>query len=973
MRAPPPVFVGRVDELRRVADALHQAPGGMSGMVVVVGDAGVGKTRLVTEATALRPPGMALLSGGCQSLGDAALPYGPFVEALRVVGPAAVDGLCGAALLGRLLPGLLTNAQPGPVEGFTRTQLFEVLLTLLHRIAEPGGLLLVVEDLHWADAASLALLGFLARNLDGAGVLLVCTARRDALHREHPLRALLSELERRESVQRLDLGPLTPAEIAAVLGADREYDLPASTLAAVTELAEGNPFFAQQLLAARARGDRLPALLSDSLLARTWDLSDDARLVLRTAAVIGRRVGHALLAQASGLGRQELVQSLRETVEQQLIDAVPGSEDYEFRHALLREAVLDELLPGERTGLHEAVAQALSAAPAAPAAVFDIAHHWRAAHRIPESLAASVRAGLAAAAVFAYSEAKRHLELALELWPQVPGAAELAGLPHTRLLAHAAEAARWHGDPARAAALVRTALAQGGSGPEAAELLERLGRYLWETGDSAAASEAYDEARRRLEAGPATALLARVLAAQGAALMLAGSYHASQELCLQAIEVARSIDARAELAHALNTYGVDCAMLGDGERGIDALQESKQLVEELQDLEGISRADNNLSFVLANLGRVRDALAVELDGLATCRRYGLERTMGAVLVCNAGASLHLLGQWDDAERVIREALDAELPEGFAAFAHQTLANLAIARGQPGAQELLNTVWRLAERLREPQLAGPLKASAAEAALWAGNVDAAARHVEQGLAAVADTEHAVPTARLCAIGLRVAADRAEELASLPAQGDLAAVRATAERLLALAGRLAARPRPLPEVTLSLLLCEAEAARLDDRCEPVRWERVRDCCAELEWPYPRAYAEFRLAETLLAAGRRPAAAGALSSAVRTARKLGAAPLLAGAEGLARRARLDLDPDEPPTPDEPSAAAGVGLTRREVEVLGHLVAGATNRQIARALFISEKTASVHVSNIISKLQVGNRGQAAAAAHRLRLLPAQ
>ena len=477
-------MVGRAGELARLLAHLDRAAEGGASGVLLAGDAGVGKTRLLDELAAQAAVrGVRVLTGHCVDLGDVGLPYLPFVDLLRPVAAdptlapvSAADPALAGLLAGR--PGALppvpalgegrdlgrplpNRAAPAPVED-GRLQLFESVAGLLCELAATGPLLLVLEDLHWADRSSRDLLRYLLARLVDEPVAVVASYRSDDLHRRHPLRPLLAELVRLPSVERVELSPLDDAEVSALVRrlagevADRTVD-------DVVARAEGNAFYAEELLAAGLQGEALPLGLTDVLLARVEQRSPAVQQVLRIAAVAGRRVRHELVAAVGGLPPAELDQALAEAVHHHLL-VVSDDGRYRFRHALLREAVLADLLPGERVRLHAAVADYLRTAPGAGTAA-ERAHHARESNDLPGAFEASLEAAVEACRVGAPAEQLQHLEAALALWTAVPRAEERAGRDQTALLLETASAARAVGELQRAVALLRSALA--GLGPDA--------------------------------------------------------------------------------------------------------------------------------------------------------------------------------------------------------------------------------------------------------------------------------------------------------------------------------------------------------------------------------------------------------------------------------------------------------------------------------------------------------------------------
>jgi predicted ATPase len=458
---PSSAFVGRAVELGRLDAVLERAGQGRPQVVLVAGDAGVGKTRLLLAlADRARRLGMRVLMGACVELGDIGLPYLPVVDALRELAddPEEAGLLTGAALtapvLGRLLPGI----EPAGLAGgdLDQLQVLDAVRAVLVGLAERSPVVLVLEDLHWADRATRDLVAFLARTLRSGRVTVAVSYRPDELHRRHPLRPLLAELVRLPAVERLELAPFTRVELAEHLEAIAAAPLSPDRLEDILARSEGNPFYAEQLLAAGAADARveLPATLAEVLLARVEGLSEPAQRVLRVAAVVGRRVPHRLLAGVAGQPEAELEEGLQEAVGARVLTADAATGSYAFRHALLQEAVYGDLLPGEQVRLHAACARLLAAEPGGAAA--ELAHHCLASHDLAGALAASVRAAEEAEAVLAPAEALRHLANALRLWERVPEPAAAAAIDRVELTLRAAAAASAAGEPSGRRAWPRT-------------------------------------------------------------------------------------------------------------------------------------------------------------------------------------------------------------------------------------------------------------------------------------------------------------------------------------------------------------------------------------------------------------------------------------------------------------------------------------------------------------------------------------
>jgi DNA-binding CsgD family transcriptional regulator/tetratricopeptide (TPR) repeat protein len=989
-RVASPTFVGRLGELELLEAARGRAADGEPAVVLVGGEAGVGKTRLVTELAArCATDGTRVLQGGCVPVGDGALPYAPIVEALRSlladVGAGAVRELVGPSWpeLAHLLPALGEPEAGGPPSQATQARLFELLLSLLGRLSEQTPLVLVVEDLHWADRSTRDLLAFLVRNLRRERLLLVVIYRNDEPGQQR-LGPYLAELDRGGQIVRIELARLdqaeTVAQLVGILGAVPAADL----VDGVFARSEGNPFFTEELLeVVRSGSGELPATLRDLLRGRVQTLPDPARQVLAVIAVAGRRISHRLLASVAGLDDRELVEALRVAVANHLLVTAPGEDGYEFRHALLREVVGADLLPGERTRLHASCAQALTDQPklddAAPAVLAgELAVHWDAADELARALPARVQAGLTAGRARAFAEAHRHYERALELWELVPESAWPMGLDQVDLLARTAEAAAFTGAVERAIRLVGDALDRVDPAVEpvrAAVLLARLGDHRWVAGDEAGALAAFEQAERLLAGKPPSAERARVLAAHAYALLLSLRSEEARLRCEEAITVARAVGARAEEARGLRVLAGCLGSLGDEERAIALGLEARNIAEEVGDAETVMSTYVIVDSSLGLLGRERDALDDAQQGYQRARDLGLEHAMGSYVAVNVVNSLLDLGRWVECERLARELLAGDTWDAFGR--HRALGLLLARRGEfAEAREHLH----LAQRLSPSFFGGSTWWGPVELALWEGRDDEAGAAVAEGLRWCAERDPdgtlLQRTSRWYALALRLEADRVERAAARRAPEEVAAARRRAAPVLTTLDRLAAAPTPQarsPWIIGQLLLSRAEQSRLEGRSDPERWQAATAAWERLEHPFEAAYARYRQAEALLAGGAfHKQAETVLRAAHQTAVTLGAKPLRREIGLLAQRGRLHLQEPvdaatEPKAP--PSPAASLGLTRRETEVLVLVAAGRTNRQIGQALFITPKTASVHVSRILAKLGVAGRGEAAAIAHRLGL----
>ena len=992
-------FVGRAAELGRLHAAFDSARAGDPVTLCVGGEAGVGKTRLITRfADQVREAGGHVLLGGCIDLGEGSLPYGPVIQALRGLGrdldSAAVADVVGSGqpLLARMLPELSPIDQTDElapvsrgVDSTSQARLFEAFLSLLERLAERSPAALVIEDLHWADRSTLDLLTFLVRNLRTAP-LLVLTYRTDDLHRRHPLRPFLAELDRSGRVEWLDVDRFDRRGIADLLqgrlGSNPAHDL----VERIYRRSGGNAFFAEELLAAvrEENGNpQLPPRLENVLLSRIQILSDDAQATLRIAAAASGPVEHQLLAAISDLPEPDLLTALREAVTHQVLVPDPATETYSFRHALTQEALYGDLLPGERAQLHAAFARVLTERPDLgdsnhSATSARLAYHWLLAHQPARALPAALEAGLQSEVAYGFADAQRHFETALELWDQVADAEKQLDLDHAAVLQHAAEAAYLAGDPNRAIAMTREALAavdEAGDPVRGGLLHAQLGGYLNATGGQGAITE-YETAVRLVPAEPPGAERAQVLAALGEALMGQGRHRESAELCQEAIKIAREGGVLAQEGDARRALGVDLAFLGDLEAGVAELLNAHRIAEAVGRVDEVARCTATLSGLLESFGELAAAATAALEGAELAARHGLGRWHSPFLTATAGRVLFALGRWDEADALLRQAADRVAPELVAARVSigSAQSELDIARGRASgaAEHLAEARNAYAQTVKQPWFAGPLYVATAKLALLEGRLTDADAAVAEGLrVAGSDLGFAAP---LYVLGVRATADRAEVARARRNEDQVVAACQLGNALgLELAKRMSATEGdgavPTPRTGAHAATGGAELARLRGRSEPDLWTVAAEAWVGLAEPYPTAYLRYREAEALLLAGfSRERVAVSLRAAYATARNLGALPLCTEIEGLARRGRLSLETDTPTKIiSEPSPLARLGLTAREQEVLELLATGRTNRQIAETLFISPKTATLHVTNILSKLGVTNRVEAATIAHRL------
>ncbi|MFF9034831.1 AAA family ATPase [Streptomyces sp. NPDC014892] len=963
-------FVGRDTEMARLRDVLDRAGAGEPRAVLVAGDAGVGKSRTLAEAAAYAARnGTVVLTGHCVDLGDVGLPYLPFTE---ILGALAADE--------RFAP--LLEAHPatarllgGGADGGDRLQLFEGVAALLTDLAGTTPVLLVLEDLHWADQSSRDLLRFLLsrpvlqRPTPGAPahrLAVFASYRADDLHRRHPLRPLLAELVRLPAVERLELRPMPDTEVARLVRSLRAEPLPEATVGRIVERAEGNAFYAEELLAATAEepGAVLPSGLADVLLIRIEQLPGAAQQVLRTAAVAGRRVEHELLRDAVQLSDDELESALREAVGRQLLLPGEGS-TYEFRHALTREAVYADLLPGERVRLHGVFAKLLARRGRAGESA-ERAHHSRESHDLADALTASVEAADHAHGIGAPAEELRQLEGALDLWSSVDAGARPRDLDPVTLTLRASAAAARAGENHRAVSLSRSALA--GAGPDADSELAARVRYtlagdLMRVDHLQAAFRYSSEALAMIPAEPPSRTWVWAAATHVMAARYVGEDEEAGRVAREALAVAERLglaDAQADLV--ISVVGLDPRSNRRTPRGRARLRDARELARGAGNVPVEMRALFNLAVGCFESGDLDDCLAWLSEGLDRAGRTGLLSSPYPVEMRYLHSlCLYTLGRWDEC---LRSAADADRLPADAGYAVGPALYVALARGDE--QGAVDRARALLEGQYDFMAALVAGITLVEAAVLRHDPQAAVAQFRASVATLTEQVGARPdaTVRLAALTLGAIADAVAERRSA---GDEEAVRrwtATAEELVRAARDTAAvgedGSEQGPEGLAWLARAEAEWTRVRTGPEVDVWRGAVDAFAFGD-PYESARCRLRLAEALLAAGAREEAEAEARAVGETADRLGAVPLRAALDALARRGRLG---------EAPGGGEVPALTARESDVLRLLALGRTNRQIGEELFITGKTASVHVSNILAKLGATSRTEAVAVAYRQGLI---
>jgi ATP/maltotriose-dependent transcriptional regulator MalT len=995
-------FVGRATELAELEHALLEATEQRPFVALLGGESGVGKTRLVREFEDRLSDrdDVLVLRGEAVEEADGELPYAPLIGALRPLvrsRDAALQrlGRGSRAQLAALLPGL--DEEPAIADRndpSVQLRLFEAVLELIDCLSEERVVVLTLEDMHWADRSTRMFLDFLARSLRRERVMLLLSYRTDELHRRHPLRSLLAELERLDQVRRIELEPFDRGEMGEVLADILGEEPSAQLVERLYARSEGNPLYTEELLAAGLDGrGAAPQSLRDAFMLRIERLSDNAQAAARAISA-GRALDEEMIAEVTGIEPDPLNVALREAVAEQVLVA---SDDGRlgFRHALLREAMYDDLLPGERSELHLALAVAYEAR----AALEDdqglelssaIAHHYATAGDQPAALRATVQAALAARDLHAYGDAADLAERALDLWPRVPDANELIPLDHVELLTLAAAAQRVAGDRARAETLLRRALREldelGGPGSDPrrySALLDDLSRIQWTLNRGL---EALDTAQRALELLPdeePTHERASLLAWLARTRFLRGRYRESLTEGETALVTALAAGDRRAETEVLNTLAMSQILLGSVEDGIARMRRAIQIAHEDDDVDGLDTAYSNLADTLNLAGRTDEALKTAQAGVAATARPGA-RPRDWILLTLADLSFET-GDWEAA----RSYLDSvPTHPGGRQSIHRRLCEAEICLGFGDTQraaESLEDVEPLVARSSEPQYIGAFGTLLAESRRRGRDLAGARAAVANALDRIElCTDDVMRIARVTGAGMRVEADIAQRARDLRERADerdaLARARIHMQRLRA----AAAEGGPVERAWSAM--GAADLARARGRSDPKLWMKAAREWEAISRPFQRAVALWRATEAHIEAGDRTAAAQTAQRALEDSRRLGARWLTEELTALAQRARLDLADaggmgavsnggrsggagDGATGADSGAGEDPFGLTARERQVLALVAEGATNRQIGAALYMAEKTASVHVSRILSKLGVQSRTQAAAVAHRLHL----
>jgi DNA-binding NarL/FixJ family response regulator len=943
-------MIGRERELDELHARLATAATGTAGLVLLAGDAGVGKTRLVEAA--LEGCALAPLRGAATARGST--PYGPIVAALRDHlhrgGELAGMGPLGVHL-GAVLPELGT-----PSVACDRPTLFEAIARAFELVAEAQPTVVFLDDIHWADAATLELLPSLALRIEELPLVVLAAYRSDELPRGHPLRELRVELRRSGRLVELEVAPLGPAESAALVEHVLGRQPGPALRSAIHDRTQGIPFFVEELAAGLSASGRLvisddrielapsatvpvPQTIRDAARLRLVGLSSDARTTLEAAAAIGSDVPLVLLSALDcDAGTEELLEHGL------LLDDELGVA--RFRHDLAREAVYADTPWPRRRALHSRLAEVLATQHAEPRLIAD---HWLAARRPERARPLLLEAARRQCLVHAYRDAADAARAALELWPDgedEPGrvavldelgrCAQLCGelAEATRAWQECAAAIDPDADPNLAAAVAR----------ELATVYELQGA-------PARATSARRQAADLFALGGAVAEVA------SERLALAGSLFASDPDAAIA-EVGRAITAardagRTDLeVRALSFRGFCLGLTGMRDEGMASARRALRLAGP-DDVDALVDAYWTIGTIANFWGEYAGAEGAFDSAAELCRRHGRRPEEDTCVTC-LGLVLFNRGAWERAEQLARTVAGlSDAPDHAVGHAVWVLGIIATTRG---ATKRGRTQLRRALRFGVELPMPVLEVQGRLGLALADELDGTASPLWAEL--IGD-----PPPRLTltyASGLRWAASFGAR------RGDRALVRASTDGLAAWADRY-----PSADALAGLAHALGEIMLLDGQAEGAAEQFLRavELLLDADATFELAHSRIRAGVALARIGDRDAAVRHLVEAHRVLRALRARP-------FAHQAAAALEALDEPVARHLGrrAAHGLthgGLTSRQVEVLRLVALGRTNREIAAELFLSTRTIDMHVRNILTTLACRSRAEATARAHEFGLLP--
>lgn len=947
-------MIGRVDALAALVSAFEAGQDGMPRAIVVAGEAGIGKTRLISEflaSTSVRSSKIPVViaTGQCIDLGPIGAAFTPIRRLLRAVHAEVGDAAFRAAAqtpavvatLASLVPELDTS-RPETHQSTPADYVAEAVERVVERISEQQHLVLVIEDMHWADAATLALLTTLALTLRGAHLTIVMSYRSDDVGRGHPLRAVLAEFDRSRVVATIEVPRLSAAEVAAHVRQLAATPIDAATVQRIAERSGGVPFFVEELVG--LGGGALPDTLRGLVLARVDRLGTTARSVVDSLCAGGDHSADAVAARVWAGTPQEWAVGVREAISAGIL--VQDGDGFTFRHALIREALHDELLPGERIALHRAYAQDLQERidAGAPGLAAEAAEHWLLARDDIHAFHAMATAREESAAGFAIATAAPMGERLLALWDLVPEPQIITGVSYGRLAADTITALEDLGASARALRLAQAALMRSLPPIERAEILLLSARGLspsaggWQT--------SHDRMRQVLD------LLLDEASAEGIAVrvralaLLAQNPHADDPAALlrQALDLAERSQSPDLLlivlrSRAIALYGhvPESELLADLQRAVTLASDP------------VRRATTmtSLSAAYFHMRRYEECIEVALRAYEECVSLGLERGVGAFLLANAAEAQFAAGQYDAGMASGRRAIALRPSQGFHSFAVRTAARAALWNdkaddAQAFVSGMDDTVWMR----DDPDEVVGWSVFRTEKLLLAAEIESGAHRKKLVGDAIAEITAVFGPVTQHAAGVR------EEALPVVAW----TVRLAREEGIATPGLIAALDKDLDasvgrgENATVLSLVAAEGAPAGTPEAVAAW---LSACAVTDAPgatrAQRHYARFRLGQAQQRQGNQDDAEADFARIASEAPRDGHALLARWARAGAPRARRVV-------------SQNTVLTSREQEVLELVAQGLSNPQVGERLFISRKTASAHVSAILAKIGASNRTEAAA-----------
>jgi DNA-binding CsgD family transcriptional regulator/tetratricopeptide (TPR) repeat protein len=895
----------------------------------------------------------------------------------------------------RLLPqlGAAEEAPVGLAEGWRQERLFTAIAELLQAAAHGAGLCLVVEDVHWADTATLDFLTFAVRAGRGGRVTVVATCRSDEAPLDPLVAGWLAHMRADAAVEEIRLRPLTAEETAEQVASLVGGPPPTHLAQELYARGEGNPFFTEQLVAARHADhpvgglrprSELPARLGELLAARAAGCGEDARALLAALAVAGRPLTDDVLGAITTLTPAAVQPGLRELAAARLLADGTVAGGYRARHALLAEAVAATLLPGEQKLLHERVARALQEV-GDEALAAEVAGHWAAAGHPEPELPARIAAATGAERVFGYAEAAAHWQRAIELCQRVPHGGETAGLSLPRLYVRAIDALELSGEVQHARMLAEDAYGRFASYPDratAAVIHQRAGhfrglhmRFFGDRDVPNTGLPLIEEALRLFQREPASAEQALAWLDYGRFQPVTEEGETARDSAMtRALEMAEAAGATALITRILSFRAFHAFTHGEVAEGFAIIDRGLALAEAAGDPGGSLWLAVEKANALEVTGNYDAAAEAALSALTAAHDAGQQSGLhAAMLVANASSALLARGRTAEAAALV-DPLTTGPPDRDHWIVHLSRAEIDLVRGDlQAATDRHVQLNAVTGQLGSGDWGRASALWSAELALWAGRPADALEEIRRVLLPIKTHERAILCGPLLTAAMWACADLAEQGRARRDEQAEGIARAAATELASWVDQTGAAPFTdnafVADIPAERATWDAEHARLEGTGDPGVWETAAKAWEELGCPHRAGYGWWRYAEAMLNARHSRAAALALQTAATAAETH--APLLAQIRKLAERAHIPVQASPALHTSAPlDASRPYGLTNRELAVLRLLAAGRTNAQIGAQLYMSHKTASVHVTSILRKLGVTSRVQAAAVAERAGLL---